>query len=68
MFWNGQTFEEPALKPVGKYRAAQAVFADSAEIDPKVIRRWLQQPRSDVFDSQAFFTKLQPLAILAPLR
>src|SRR5262245_34534659 len=40
LFWNGQAFDEPALQSVGKYRAAQAVFADAGEIDPKVIRGW----------------------------
>lgn len=59
LFWNGQAFEEPALKPVGKYRAAQAAFADAAEIDPKVIRRWLKKAKSEVFDSKAFFAKLR---------
>ena len=59
LFWNGQAFEEPALKPVGKYRAAQAVFGDAAEIDAKAIRRWLKKARSDVFDSKAFFKKLR---------
>src|SRR5262249_17638263 len=52
LFWNGQAFDEPDLKPVGKYRAAQAVFRDAAEIDPKVIRRWLKKATSDVFDSK----------------
>jgi hypothetical protein len=55
LFWNGQAFDEPDLKPVGKYRAAQAVFRDAAEIDPKVIRRWLKKAKADVFDSKAFF-------------
>ncbi len=59
LFWNGQAFDEPALKPVGKYRAAQVTFRDSAEIDPKVIRRWLKKAKSDVFDSKAFFKKLR---------
>jgi hypothetical protein len=59
LFWNGQAFDEPGLKPVGKYRAAQAVFRDVAEIDPKVIRRWLKKARADVFDSKAFFKKLR---------
>src|SRR5262245_29512701 len=34
LFWNGQAFGEPDLKPAGKYGAAQAVFRDAAEIDP----------------------------------
>jgi hypothetical protein len=59
LFWNGQAFDEPGLKPVGKYRAAQAVFRDAAEIDPKVIRRWLKKAGADVFDSNAFFKKLR---------
>lgn len=59
LFWNGQAFDEPDLEPVGKYRAAQAVFRDAAEIDPKVIRRWLKKAKADVFDSNAFFKKLR---------
>jgi hypothetical protein len=59
LFWNGQAFDEPGLKPVGKYRAAQATFADAAEIDPKVVRRWLKKAKSDVFDSKTFFKKLR---------
>jgi hypothetical protein len=59
LFWNGQSFGEPALKPVGKYRAAQALFSIAAEIEAKVIRRWLKKAKSDVFDSKAFFQKLR---------
>jgi hypothetical protein len=59
LFWNGQAFEEPSLKPVGKYKAAQAVFADAVEVDPKLIRRWLKKAKSDVFDSKTFFAKLR---------
>ena len=59
LFWNGQAFDEPDLAPVGKYRAAQAVFTDAAGIDPKVIRRWLKKARTDVLDSKGFFEKLR---------
>jgi hypothetical protein len=59
LFWNGQAFDEAGLTPVGKYRAAQAVFAKAAEIDPKVIARWLAKARTDVFDSNAYFKKLR---------
>ena len=59
LFWNGQAFDEAGLQPVGKYRAAQAKFCDAAEIDTKVIRRWLKKAKSDVFDSKAFFKKLR---------
>src|SRR5512145_1107226 len=32
LFWNGQTFDDPALKPIGKFKAAQAQFRDASEI------------------------------------
>lgn len=59
LFWNGQALEEPALRPVGKYRAAQAVFNDAAEIDRRVIRRWLNKAKSKVFDSKGLFETLR---------
>jgi hypothetical protein len=59
LFWNGRAFDDPDLQPVGKYRAAQAVFVDAAQIDAKVIRLWLKKARADVFDSKAFFKKLR---------
>lgn len=59
LFWNGQAIDKAGLKAVGKYGAAQAMFGDAAEIDPKVIRRWLKKAKSDVFDSKAFFKKLR---------
>src|SRR6516164_2166167 len=59
LFWNGQAFDEPALKPVGKYKAADAAFGAADEIDPKVIRRWLEKSKSDIFDSRAYFKKLR---------
>lgn len=59
LFWNGQAFDEPGLKPVGKYRAAQVAFGDAAEIEPQAIRRWLRKAKSDVLDSKAYVKKLR---------
>jgi len=59
LFWNGQAFDEADLKPVGKYRAAQALVTDAADIEPRTIRRWLQKARTDVFDSVGFFKNLR---------
>jgi len=55
LFWNGQALDEPELKPVGKYGAAEAVFRDAGAIDAASVRRWLRKARGQVFDSQAFF-------------
>jgi len=59
LFWNGQAFDEEDLKPVGKYKAAQAVFNDAGGIDSKVVNRWLKKAKSDVFDSKGFFKKMR---------
>jgi hypothetical protein len=59
LFWNGQAFDEPALKPVGKFQAAGITFAEASEIDPKAVRRWLKKAKEDVFDSVGFFKKLR---------
>jgi hypothetical protein len=59
LFWNGQAFDEGGLKAVGKNRAAQAVFTDVEHIDPKVIGRWLEKSKADVFDSRSFYQKLR---------
>jgi hypothetical protein len=58
LFWNGRAFDEPDLKPVGKYGAAQATFADVSEIDPRTVHRWLKKAKADVFDSVGFFRKM----------
>lgn len=55
MFWNGRAIGEPALRPVGKYGAAEALFADAAGIDAKAVRRWLKAAGENVLDSRAFF-------------
>ena len=59
LFWNGQAFDDERLKPVGKYGAAQAIFVDIGEIDPKAIRGWLKKAQVNVFDSKAFFKKMR---------
>ena len=59
LFWNGQAFAEPALKPMGKYFAAQAIIGDVDEIDANTVRRWLKKAKTQVFDSKAFFQKLR---------
>jgi hypothetical protein len=59
LFWNGQAFDEPGLEPVGKHRAARAAFSDGTEIDPKLMRRWLNKAELDVFDSKAYFKTLR---------
>lgn len=45
LFWSAQSFDEPGLKPEGKFKAAEARFAEVAEIDLAALRRWLRKCR-----------------------
>ncbi len=53
LFWNGQAFDEPGLRPMGSFRAAEAVYAKAGEVDAVLVRRWLRKAGKDVLDSAA---------------
>lgn len=42
LFWSGQTFEE-GLKPVGKYKAAEACFTEVDQINIDDLTRWFSK-------------------------
>lgn len=42
LFWSGQSFDDPALKPEGKFRAAELRISDAAQIEPRDLQRWLR--------------------------
>jgi hypothetical protein len=50
LFWNGRAFDEPALKPIGKFKAAQARFGDVAEMEAAPLRRWLKKAGTQLWD------------------
>ncbi len=50
LFWSGQSFAEPGLRSEGKFKAAEARFADVAEIDTAALRRWLGKARAIQWD------------------
>lgn len=43
LFWSGQSFDEPALKPEGSFKAAEARYADAEEINTNDLERWLKK-------------------------
>ena len=55
LFWSGQLFGDPALKPVGKFKAAKIQFTDASQIDLKALRRWLKQCGKEIWDYQGYF-------------
>ena len=50
LFWSGQAFEEPGLKPEGTFKAAEARFTDVSQLDAVSIRRWLAKARNMQWD------------------
>jgi hypothetical protein len=51
LFWNGQEFDEPLLEAVGKFHAAQVKYAQMADIDAKLLARWLRKAKTDIWDA-----------------
>lgn len=43
LFWSGQSFEEPALKPEGKFKAAEFRYTDISDVDIEVLKRCLEK-------------------------
>ena len=52
LFWSGQSFDEPALRPVGRFQAAEARFATVHDLDDDTLRRWLAKARDIQWDYQ----------------
>ena len=50
LFWSGQSFDEPTLSPVGKFKAAEARYADVADLHAEVLRRWLTKAQDIQWD------------------
>lgn len=50
LFWNGQALDEPDLKAVGKFKAAQIQFQDETEVDRKKLRQWLKKANKNIWD------------------
>ncbi len=57
LFWSGQLFEEPALKALGKDKAARVAFQDASEINLPDLRRWLKKARTTVFDYVGLYAR-----------
>lgn len=58
LFWNGQALDEPDLRAVGKFKAAQIQFEDKTEIDEKELKRWLKKAGKDIWDYAGMRKKL----------
>lgn len=50
LFWSGQSFDEPGLKPEGTFKAAEARFTNVDQIDSEAVQRWLKKSRTIQWD------------------
>jgi hypothetical protein len=50
LFWSGQSFEAEGLRPEGKFKAAEARFTASEQVNTKTLRRWLSESRGVQWD------------------
>ena len=50
LFWSGQSFDEPGLKPEGKFKAAEQRVVSVGDIDPENLARWLGKARDIQWD------------------
>jgi hypothetical protein len=50
MFWSGQSFAEEGLKSEGTFKAAEARYTSSDQINVDDLRRWLQKAAAIQWD------------------
>ena len=50
LFWSGRSFAEPGLKPEGTFRAAEARYTSTAQVNLKDLRRWLSKSKKIQWD------------------
>ena len=52
LFWSGQGFDEPALLPEGKFKAAEARYTAVEQVDEVALARWLGKAAAIQWDYQ----------------
>ncbi len=50
LFWSGQSFDEPGLKPEGSFKAAEARYTAVEQINEKDLQRWLAKAMKNQWD------------------
>ncbi len=50
LFWSGQSFDEPNLKPEGSFKAAEARYTASDQINANDLKRWLHKAQDIQWD------------------
>jgi hypothetical protein len=50
LFWSGQSFDEPDLKPEGTFKAAEARYTSPEQINTSELKQWLEKSRNIQWD------------------
>ena len=50
LFWSGQSFDEPGLKPEGTFKAAEARYTSPDQINTEDLQRWLKKSQEIQWD------------------
>ncbi len=50
MFWSGQSFDEPALKAEGTFKAAEVRYTNVDQINSEDLQRWLKKSQTIQWD------------------
>lgn len=50
LFWSGQSFDEPGLKPEGSFKAAEARYSSIDQINVNDLKRWLEKSKNIQWD------------------
>ncbi len=50
LFWSGQSFDEPGLKPEGSFKAAEKRYTSPDEIKVTHLKRWLKKAKDIQWD------------------
>ncbi len=66
LFWSGQSFRTPGLKPEGKFKAAEARYTSADQIDPGLLAQWLAESREIQWDYKNLVRRKGRLEPLTP--
>lgn len=50
LFWSGQSFDEPGLKPEGSFKAAEARYTSTDQINGQDVQNWLKKSQTIQWD------------------
>ena len=50
LFWSGQSFDEPGLKPEGSFKAAEVRYTVVGQVNTDDLKRWLEKARNIQWD------------------